>query len=963
MRPATVAVIGPERSAGIVHLIVAASRYAFSRRDDGSRVSFGEKVGVKHDDRSTGKRDEADWRWLIEDDGLEAPALAGMLGLPPEALPTGKALLDRLHADDLARHESAMRDSLERGVPFKCASRFCASDGRYLWVFFDATAVRDAAGHGVELVGQCHYLGDSDAIPSTDRREAVANMLSDVWSAGVAALEDREAEHGLRLAAEENLFSQREFFSTVSHEIRNPLTVIFANIETLRFNAQRLGDEAQLRRLSTIERASQHLRDLVTDVLDLAKAEAGAMKAEFAWFEVDELLAEIAEMGQTLTGRGAVRFILETPPGTGRMFGDRLKLKQVLLNLIGNAAKFTQQGHVLLRVSDELNSVIFAVEDTGIGIPADQLEGLFKAFSQVGGSNAPRSGGTGLGLAISDRYVRMMGGRLSVASQTGQGSVFDFALPRVASARAERIPPARRDDRLVIGHTEELGTLDPHKQMRSTNAMIARHHFEALTIMDPAGRIGPGLAERWEPLGDDGWRFHLRRGVRFHDGSEFDCHDVLATFARLKKIAGGNGVYSAFLKPVTEIVTPDPFTLDMRTSVPSPLLPVDMSHVAIIQRRFQDAEGEAFDDLRATVGTGAFRLKGRAGNRMLNYEAFTGHWGGAPAWREVEFRLIDESGLASVSALLAGDVDLIDNVGPDQCHELMRRDDVALSTCISNRVWYLYFDQFRDTSPWITDRDGQPLPANPLKDPRVRRAISCAVDREFITSRLMAGQGAPVGDVAGPGVFGVNPALAPPVYDPAMARQLLAEAGYPDGFAITLHGSKDRSFHGATTLRAIALMLNAVGIRCKPEALPASEFYPRATKGEFSFGLSGWGSITGETSYSLRMLLCTPDPVRGFGGVNRGGYSNGRVDALVAEAIAEMNEERRRLLLETASVIVMADVAIAPICARRTTWAGKRGIHYIAQADGATLAGFVMRDTATDANSVPNDPTMSGTPS
>jgi peptide/nickel transport system substrate-binding protein len=902
-------------------------------------------VAASQDDQTGGIRQVPSWRWLPKEDRLEAEGLAQTLGLSPDDLATGSALIDRIHPDDRARHEAALRDGLEGRAPFQCASRLRATTGEFLWIFFDAVAVPAADGRLLEMRGEVHRLGDRDAALPPDRHSAVASILSDVWSAGVAALEDREAEHGLRLAAEENVFSQREFFSTVSHEIRNPLTVIFANIETLRFNAQRLGDEAQIRRLSTIERASKHLRDLVTDVLDLAKAEAGAMKVELDWFEVADLLGEIEEMGLALTRGGAVRFAVEAPTELGRMFGDRLKLKQVLLNLIGNAVKFTKEGQIILRVSDEPNSLIFAVEDTGMGIPADQLEGLFKAFSQVGGSHAPRSGSTGLGLAISDRYVRLMSGRLSVASQLGQGSVFDFALPRVVNTRVDRIPPARREDRLVIGHTEELGTLDPHKQMRATNAMIARHHFEALTIMDPSGRIGPGLAESWEPMGNDGWRFHLRRGVRFHDGSVFDGCDVLATFARLRQAAGA-AAYAAFLKPVTAIATPDPFTLEMRTSVPSPLLPVDMSHVAIIHRRFQDAESGDFDDLTATVGTGAFRLRGRAGNRMLNYSAFADHWAGRPVWQEVEFRLIDESGLASVSALLAGDVDLIDNVGPDQCHELMRRDDVELTTCDSNRVWYLYFDQVREVSPWITDREGQPLASNPLKDPRVRRAISYAVDREFITTRLMAGQGRLVGDLAGPGVFGVNPVLVPPPYDPGAARRLLADAGYPEGFAITLHGSKDRSFHGATTLRAIGLMLNAVGIKCKPEALPASEFYPRAAKGDFSFGLSGWGSITGETSYSQRMLLCTPDPARGFGGVNRGGYSNTRFDALVGEAVAEMNAERRRGLLEAASAIAMADVAIAPICARRTTWASKRGIRYVPQADGATLAAFATRDAA-----------------
>jgi peptide/nickel transport system substrate-binding protein len=781
---------------------------------------------------------------------------------------------------------------------------------------------------------------------SPDSQQGLPLNLAEVWSAGVAAWEDQEAERSRRVRAEQSAFSQREFLSTVSHEIRNPLTVIFANISMLRLRAERDGDRDLLQRLSALEKAGRHLRDLVSDVLDLAKAEAGHIKPELDWFDVASLLEEAEDIGISLTQESGVMFILDAPADVGRMFGDRLKLKQILLNLIGNAAKFTKKGRISLRVDSTPASLVFTVEDTGPGMPADRLDSLFKAFSQIGGSNAPRAEGTGLGLYISERYVRMLGGRLAVNSRLGEGSSFDFTLPRVSVPEPDTIPPLRREDRLVIGHTEDLSTLDPHRQMRNTNTMIARHHFEALTIMDPTGRIAPGLAERWEHLGDAGWRFHLRRGVRFHDGAPFDVADVLGTFERLATVAGPDGPYAAFLKPVARTEAVDDFTLDLLTHAPQPLLPTDMSHIAVVQRRFRDAGTEVFDGLGATIGTGPFRLKARTAGGILHYEAFANHWAGRPAWNELEFRLIDESGLASVSALLAGDVDLIDNVAPDQILDLQRRDDVTLASCLSNRVWYLFFDQFRETSPWITDRGGRPLGVNPLKDVRVRKAISLAIDRRFITERLMAGQGLPVGDVARPGVFGVNPRLAADPYDPIAARRLLAEAGYPEGFQITLHGSRDRAFHGATTLRAISLMLNAVGIVCKAEALPATEFYPRAARGEFSLGLSGWGSVTGETSYSLRLLICSPDPASGFGGANRGGYANPRVDALVREAVGLMDDERRRRLLEEASAIAMADVAIAPICARATTWATKRGIRYVAHANGETLGIAALRTEA-----------------
>jgi peptide/nickel transport system substrate-binding protein len=866
------------------------------------------------------------------------------MGPDAPAEPTGAWFLGRLHDDDRDRHLAEMARHFRGAGCFACASRIRGARGQDCWIYLQGQATRDPSNRIVHVDGLACLLGPGLSRPE-GRSEAGALpiRMTDMLSAGVAALEEREAESLRRQAAEESAFSQREFLSTVSHEIRNPLTVIFANISMLRARAERERDSDLLQRLSTLEKSGKHLRDLVSDVLDLAKAEAGHLKVELEWFEVAPLLLEVEEMANALVRDNGVMFLLDAPTDLSRMHGDRLKLKQILLNLVGNAAKFTRQGRITLTVTDEGGSLIFAIEDTGPGIPPDRLDSLFKAFSQVGGSNAPRAAGTGLGLYISERYVRMLGGRLSVSSRLGEGSTFDFALPRVAKVEVDRIPPVRREDRLVIGHTEDLGTLDPHRQMRATNAMIARHHFEALTEMTADGRIAPCLAERWEPLGEAGWRFHLRRGVTFHDGSQFDAGDVLATFERIRRGPAAGGPFAAFLNAVDHIDSPDPFTLELGTAAVSPLLPVDLSNVRIIHRSFAAAGSAAFDSLAATIGTGPFRLRAKPSPRMLQYAAFADHWGGAPDWKELEFRLIDESGLASVSALLAGEVDLIDNVGPDQFVELRRRDDVTLATCESNRVWYLYFDQFRDASPWITDREGRPLPANPLKDQRVRRAISLAIDRDFITQRLMAGQGMPVGDVAGLGIFGVNPDLPPPPYDPSTARRLLTEAGYPDGFMITLHGSRDRSFHGATTLRAIALMLNAIGVICRPEALPAAEFYPRAANGDFSFGLSGWGSITGEKSYTLRLLLCTPDPATGFGSGNRGRYSNAAFDALVSEAVRTLDDERRRRLLMQASTIAMAETAIAPLCARTTTWAAKRGLRYEAQADGATLAFAARR--------------------
>ncbi len=882
------------------------------------------------------------WSWTPANDALHLgravrEAIEGPDG--PEVA-TGKAFLALLHPADRDRHIAAMHAHFMQHARLECASRIRCANGMWRWFFLSGNAVRRVERRVGTVVGTIVPLSPTDTAAGRPDNPFGA-LFADVWRSGVAAIEERETEAARRVAAEAEAFSQREFLATVSHEIRNPLSVIFANISLLRARAEQDADASLLERLATLERAGTHLRDIVSDVLDLAKAEAGKIEAEPTRFALDPLLLEIEDMGIALTEGTDVLFILDSDGDLGEVFTDRLKLKQILLNLVGNAAKFTRTGRIVLRVAEDPSGLLFAVEDTGAGIPADKLQVLFKAFSQVTGTHAPRAGGTGLGLYISERYVRMLGGRMSVTSREGEGSVFDFVLPRSLATTTAHIPRVRDEQRLVIGHTEDLGSLDPHLQLRNTNQMIALHHFDALTAMDAACRLAPGLAERWEPMGERGWRFFLRRGVSFHDGTAFDAADVVATFARIRAIASP---YAAFLGPVTRVAAPDPFVLELETAQPSPLLPIDLAFVAIIQRRFEAAPSVAFDRLEATIGTGPFRLSARPGERSLLFQAFDAHWAGTPPWREAEFRLIDENGLASISALLAGEVDLIDNVTPDQLVELRSRNDVLLSSCDTSRVWYLYFDQASETSPWITDRAGAPLATNPLRNPLVRRAISLAIDRDFIANQIMAGQARPVGDIAGPGVFGANPAARADPYDPAAARALLAEAGYPDGFRIVLHGSRDRSFNGPAAVRAIALMLNAIGIVCHAEAIAGRDYYARASRGEFCMGLSGWGSVTGETSYSLRMLLATRDPARGMGGVNRGGYSNPEFDALVAEALGTLDDTARRSLLERASALAMADRAIVPIVTRTATWATKRGLAYQARADGATLAMGTRRN-------------------
>jgi peptide/nickel transport system substrate-binding protein len=881
------------------------------------------------------------WAWDPQTDALAlAPDLAAAL---PVA--TGEAWLNRIHPDDRARHREAMLAHLDGLADrFECASRMLAADGAYRWMFTTGVALRNPVGRAEKLIGSARPLSGG----AGEGGGALESVLGEVWLSGVAALEAREREKASRLAAEAATRSQREFLATVSHEIRNPLGVIFAYSQIMKEAAEEGRDPDLSRRLSKIDRAGRHLLELVNNVLDLAKLEAGKVETELRDFDLEELLAEVAEMGEALAQRGANRFVLETAPALGVMRSDRLKLRQVLLNLVGNACKFTEGGSVTLAARPDPEApdgLLLEVRDTGIGIPADRLGRLFQAFSQADAAVARQRGGTGLGLFICDRYCRLLGGAISVESEQGRGSSFAVRLPRRAEARApDAAAPRPVGQVLVIGYTEELTSLDPHHTMRQTDFALALHCFDALVRRDAESRVMPGLATHWEPLGEGGWRFHLRPGVRFHDGAPFDAEDVLATFRRLPRLSGAVP-YAGMIRRIREARAPDPMTLDLLTDGPHPLLPNDLGNIGILQRRFEHAPREAFDGLEAMVGTGAFRPLAWQRGQSIRYAAFGDHWAGPPPWPELELRLIDDE-LVSVGALLAGEVHIIDNVSPSLLPELRRNPEVRLWSCTTNRLWYLFLDQWRDRSPYVTDRDGRPLERNPLKDQRVRRAISLALDRAFLTRRLSEGQAVPAGDIAPPHVFGADPERRPDPYDPARAKALLAEAGWPEGFAVTLHGSRDRSYNGAKALRAIALMLSGIGIACRAEALPSTEFYGRAAKGEFSLALSGWGSVTGETGYSLRLLLGTRNEATGFGMANRGGYANPAFDALVADAIRCLDDSRREALLRQAASLALEDVALVPVSYRITSWATRRGLSYRPQADGSTFAWLVLPEAA-----------------
>jgi peptide/nickel transport system substrate-binding protein len=256
---------------------------------------------------------------------------------------------------------------------------------------------------------------------------------------------------------------------------------------------------------------------------------------------------------------------------------------------------------------------------------------------------------------------------------------------------------------------------------------------------------------------------------------------------------------------------------------------------------------------------------------------------------------------------------------------------------VSNRLIYLYADTARSKSPFVTDKDGKPLDHNPLQDVRVRKALSLAISRDAIKDRVMDGLSVPAANLVPVNLFGFNPQLRDK-FDVEGAKKLLAEAGYPNGFGLTIHTPNNRYINDDKIAQTIAQMWSRIGVTTKVDGLPMAIYSSRGAKGEYSMGLLGWAAQTGEASSPLRALLACPDPSKGFGAFNWLKYCNPKMDHTLVKALGTVNDSERLKGLQEAGATALGDYGLIPIHHQVTTWAAKKGINFIARTDERTHA-------------------------
>ncbi len=496
---------------------------------------------------------------------------------------------------------------------------------------------------------------------------------------------------------------------------------------------------------------------------------------------------------------------------------------------------------------------------------------------------------------------------------------------------------------IVIGLSADVTAIDPHYHNLTPNNAVATHLFDFLVARNEKSQLLPGLATEWKAIEPTVWEFKLRKGVRFSDGSEFTAADVVASIERVPKVPKSPSPFTAYTKQITKIDVVDPYTIRFRTAQPYPLMPSDMVQIAIVSKSAASASTDDFNTGKAAIGTGPYKLVRYAKGDRIELERNDNWWGGKTPWEKVTLRLVTNDA-ARVAALLSGDVQAIENVPTADVAKLKQDKRLALFRQTSDRLMYVHMDSNRDVTPTVTAKDGKPLATNPLKDPRVRKAMSMAINRPLIVERVMEGEAVPAGQLVPDFLFGATKNLKVEKHDPEGARKLLAEAGYPDGFALTLHATNNRYVNDAKIAQALAQMWTRAGLKTEVVAMPSATFFPQATELKFSVLQAGWSTGTGEASSSLKALLMTFNREKGFGTANRGRYSNGKVDALTEDALMTVDDVKREAYLQRATELAIGDTGLIPLHFQVSIWAARDGVGYTPRVDEQTLAHkFVPR--------------------
>jgi peptide/nickel transport system substrate-binding protein len=456
--------------------------------------------------------------------------------------------------------------------------------------------------------------------------------------------------------------------------------------------------------------------------------------------------------------------------------------------------------------------------------------------------------------------------------------------------------------------------------------------YEPLVRRDRNLKLEPALATEWANVNPTTWRFKIRHGVTFHDGTPLSVEDVLFSFQRA--VAPGSDL-AAQLSAVKEVKKIGEDTVDFITDGPAPILPNYLATLAIMSKAWCEAHNtvtaatlkvEESYATRNANGTGPFMLKDR--QPMVRTVLVKN-----PKWWGLKDQPIDidevvfsrvENPATRVSALLSGDIDMIYNVPPQDIEHVEKNAVVKVWQTPELRTMFLGMDQSRDEL-----LESSVKGKNPFKDKRVRQAFYQAIDEDAIASKVMRGFAHRTALMVGPGVNGYDPTIDKRFpYDPAAAKKLLAEAGYPDGFQVGFDCPNDRYVNDEAICQAVVAMLAKIGVKVNLLAQTKAKYFTKinAPGYQTSFYMLGWTPGPLDTLHMLSNLVQTRSADFREGAWNEGGYSNPAVDELIKKISVELDSEKRNELISQALTIVRDDFAYIPLHQQIVVWASRANV-------------------------------------
>ena len=491
--------------------------------------------------------------------------------------------------------------------------------------------------------------------------------------------------------------------------------------------------------------------------------------------------------------------------------------------------------------------------------------------------------------------------------------------------------------------TTDPQTMDPHAVNSAPVLGFLNNVYEGLVRRGKDMAVEPALAVSWEPIGDgEGWRFNLREGVTFHDGSEFNADDVIFSYQRASNEAAD---VRSWFAPVSDVVKVDDFTVDILTSAPNPIFPDSIANWMMMDSGWAEANSAALPDKEngnyATLnanGTGAFKVTERQPGLTTSLAPFDGWWG------DVEHNITSatftpiQNPATAVAALLSGDVDMINPVPIQDAARLQGNDAVKVIHGIEARVIMLGFGHEASELKYSADA-GKP---NPFQDVRVREAVAKAVNVPAILQTIMRGNAEEASQLVSPAMRGFSEAnSARTGFDVEGAKALLAEAGYADGFSFGLKCPNNRYLNDEAVCQAVTGMLAQIGITAELDAMPVQNYWPELREDNFDMYLLGWSPGTFDHEHPVRFLASTPNAEKKLGSWNFGGYSNARIDELLPMIQSEIDDSKRQMMIDEVTSLYQSEHAYVPMYVQPLVWGTQANIDLTQRPDNFFILRWV----------------------